>query len=127
MTKPVSVLINDRYEYAVEDFEILGGTVTVVTVPHEDIVVEFDIPEEIAPEEFAGAVRELNLNSRMGILLSGKMPVWGWGIVVHIVHVTTYIAILDPCLGGCVVVMVRPDEKQVKVGQVLRIPGLSLG
>lgn len=54
-----------------------------------------------------------------GIILSGRLPVWAYGALVHYFHPRPWVATFDPRLGaGVVVASHHPD---FKVGDVVPV------
>jgi len=54
-----------------------------------------------------------------GIIISGRLPVWAYGALVHYFHPRPWVATFDPRLGGGVVVMTHVSE--VAVGDVVPV------
>jgi CRISPR-associated protein Csx3 len=85
--------------------------------------IEFEIPGGVtSPSEFAVAVTEIasQLAGRLPILLNGRAPIWGYGMLLHLAHPTPAVATFDPRLGY---VVVQSHDPRFEVGQIL--PGLS--
>jgi CRISPR-associated protein Csx3 len=86
-------------------------------------LVQFEIPGGITtPAEFAQAVTEVEaqLTGKLPILVNGRGPVWGYGMVFHAAHPTPAIATYDPRLGY---VVVQTHDQRFSLGQVLELPG----
>ncbi len=58
-----------------------------------------------------------------GVVISGRMPVWVYGALVHTFHPRPWVATFDPRLGGAVVVATHTP--QVGVGQVVSLEGVE--
>jgi len=54
-----------------------------------------------------------------GIIISGRLPVWAYGALVHYFHPRPWVATFDPRLGGGVVVTTHVSE--VAVGDVVPV------
>jgi CRISPR-associated protein Csx3 len=70
-------------------------------------LLQFEIPGgTCTPDEFAQMVRgvEKQLAGPLPVLLNGRGPVWGYGMLIHAAHPTPAIATYDPRLAGYVVV-----------------------
>ena len=70
-------------------------------------LVNFEIPGGITtPTEFSEAVKavEGKLAGSRPILLNGRGPVWGYGMLIHAAHPTPAVGCYDPRLGGYVIV-----------------------
>ena len=73
------------------------------------------------PEEFAAAI-ELSKKEFVGpfvMLLGGRGPVWGYGMMLHEAHASKAVATLDPRLGY---VVVQSHDANYKVGQIIPVP-----
>lgn len=73
----------------------------------------FEIPGKegvTSPPLFAESVKGLNLASGKGLVVSGKGPIWGYGMILHKAHATPWVAFADPRLGGAVVVQSHNAE-----------------
>ena len=52
----------------------------------------------------------------MGVVLTGRAPIWLYGWLVHECHFTRWVACYDPRLGA---VVVESHTPEVRVGQVI--------
>ena len=69
-------------------------------------VVKFEIPGGVTtPAELANATAEISgrLPGPRVVLLNGRGPVWGYGMLIHAAHPTPAIGVFDPRLGYIVV------------------------
>lgn len=85
-------------------------------------VVRFEIPGGVTtPSEFAEAAAEAadRIPGDRPVLVNGRGPVWGYGMLLHAAHPTPAVATYDPRLGY--VVVATHDERFV-VGQVIPDP-----
>ncbi|MEB3295201.1 MAG: CRISPR-associated ring nuclease Crn3/Csx3 [Synechococcales bacterium] len=85
-------------------------------------IVKFDIPGGITtPEEFATAVQaiEAQLVGSFMLLINGRGPVWGYGMIFHAAHPTRAIATYDPRLGY---VVIQTHHTAFTIGQILNDP-----
>jgi CRISPR-associated protein Csx3 len=85
------------------------------------LLVNFEIPGGIStPPEFAAAVEaiETKLTGRLPILINGRGPIWGYGMLFHIAHATPAIAVYDPRLGY---VIVQSHNPRFRVGEILTV------
>lgn len=83
--------------------------------------IEFEIPGGVtSPSEFAAGVTEIasQLVGKLPILLNGRGPVWGYGMLLHIAHPTPAVATFDPRLGY---VVVQSHDSRFGVGEILNI------
>lgn len=65
-------------------------------------IVEFKV-DVVAPEDLVTMVPPI-VRPTKGVILSGRGPVWLYGMLVHHYHPTRWVATHDPRLGGAVVV-----------------------
>jgi len=56
-----------------------------------------------------------------GVIISGRIPVWAYGAVVHHFHPRPWVATFDPRLGGGVVV--ASHTKGVEIGDIMSLEG----
>ncbi|MGV0026846.1 CRISPR-associated ring nuclease Crn3/Csx3 [Phormidesmis priestleyi] len=83
-------------------------------------LVKFEIPGGVTtPEQFANAIAEIEvqLTGTLPILLNGRGPVWGYGMLFHAAHPTPAIAAYDPRLGY---VVTQTHDERFRVGQVIQ-------
>jgi CRISPR-associated protein Csx3 len=84
-------------------------------------LVSFEIPDGITtPAEFATAVAaiETSLSGNLPVLVNGRGPIWGYGMLFHLAHATPAIAAYDPRLGY---VVIQSHDPRFQVGQILPI------
>jgi CRISPR-associated protein Csx3 len=84
-------------------------------------LVHFEIPGGItSPSEFAVAVAEIGnqLTGNLPILIDGRGPIWGYGMLFHLAHATPAIAVYDPRLGY---VVVQSHDSRFQVGEIITI------
>lgn len=80
-------------------------------------LVSFDIPGGvISPADLAN-LNPPAVDGRKGVVISGRGPVWLYGVLVHHYHPTAWVATHDPRLGGAVVVQTHCPG--IAVGQVI--------
>lgn len=85
-------------------------------------LVEFEIPNGVTtPEQFAEAVQEIEsqLVGALPILINGRGPVWGYGMIFHAAHPSPAIATYDPRLGY---VIVQTHDERFQLGKTLDLP-----
>jgi CRISPR-associated protein Csx3 len=96
-------------------------TITILDVADVRLV-KFEIPGGVTtPEEFAAAVAEVEgqIPGNRPVLVNGRGPVWGYGMLLHAAHPTPAVATFDPRLGY--IVVATHDERFV-VGQAIPDP-----
>jgi CRISPR-associated protein Csx3 len=100
MAKP-EIKIADNGEFRLVKFEIPGGVST--------------------PGEFASAVAEVEkgLPGDRAVLINGRGPVWGYGMLIHASHPTPAVGTYDPRLGY---VVVATHDTRYGVGSVIPDP-----
>jgi CRISPR-associated protein Csx3 len=82
-------------------------------------LVEFEIPGGVTtPEQFAEAVQEIEaqLIGSLPILINGRGPVWGYGMLFHAAHPSPTIATYDPRLGY---VIVQTHDERFQLGKTI--------
>lgn len=75
-----------------------------------------DVLRDLSPPE--GLLKRRSL----GLVLSGRGPVWLFGWLVHWAHPFAWVATFDPRLGGAVVVT-RHVADGPEVGKIIKIDG----
>lgn len=89
---------------------------------HKIRVASFEIPGGVTtPQEFAEAVDEVkpSLAGEFGLIIDGRGPVWGFGMIIHAAHPTQFVATRDPRLGA---VIVESHIEGLTTGQVISFP-----
>ena len=84
-------------------------------------LVNFEIPGGVTtPTQFAEAVQEIEsqIEGRFPVLINGRGPVWGYGMVFHAAHPTPAIATYDPRLGY---VVTQTHDERFYMGQILEL------
>lgn len=89
------------------------------------LLVDIKLPDVIKPEDLKTIVSNIAKAVPIEeygdhvVILSGRMPVWAYGALVHHFHPAKAVATFDPRLqGGVVVATHSPD---VKVGDVVSV------
>jgi CRISPR-associated protein Csx3 len=97
--------------------------ITVEDLPTGERKVAFEIPGSVCtPDEFAAAAARVSgaLSGDRIVVINGRGPVWGYGMLVHDAHATPAVATYDPRLRGYVVV--ASHDPRYRVGQVVPDP-----
>lgn len=84
-------------------------------------LVNFEIPGGVTtPAQFAQAVQEIEsqLEGQLPLLINGRGPVWGYGMVFHAAHPSPAIATYDPRLGY---VVIQTHDERFHIGQILNL------
>jgi len=68
------------------------------------------------PEDLGILALPPGIDTRGGVVLSGRAPIWLYAHLVHELHPTAWVACHDPRLGA---VVVSTHSRQVQVGQVI--------
>ena len=79
-------------------------------------LISFSFEGNLSPDDLAG-MQPPAVDGRLGVVLSGRGPIWLYGALVHEYHPTAWVACFDPRLGGAVVV--QSHCPTVAVGQVI--------
>jgi CRISPR-associated protein Csx3 len=74
----------------------------------------------IEPQDLAGLELPAGIDPHLGVVISGRAPIWLYAYLVHELHPTRWVACFDPRLGG---VVVATHCKEVKIGQIVAIEG----
>ena len=88
------------------------------------LTVLFELPEgPISPMDLRGLEHRVSKASPgIGVVISGRGPIWLYSCLAHIFHPALWVAIYDPRLvGGVVAVTHTPD---VKVGDIVSVEGV---
>ncbi len=81
------------------------------------IEIELTRPDRLVfPEDLAQLRLPVGIDPRLGVVLSGRAPIWLYGWLVHECHFTRWVACYDPRLGAVVVSSHSPD---VQVGEII--------
>jgi CRISPR-associated protein Csx3 len=81
------------------------------------IEIELTRPDRLVfPEDLAQLQLPAGINAQLGVVLTGRAPIWLYGWLVHECHFTRWVACYDPRLGAVVVSSHTPE---VRVGQVI--------
>ncbi len=70
----------------------------------------------ISPEDLTSLEWPPGLETRGGVVVSGRAPIWLYAYLVHELHPVAWVACYDPRLGA---VVVATHSRQVQTGQVL--------
>lgn len=100
----------------------MAKPIITVTDLQGNRLVKFEIPGGVTtPGEFAEAVEEVTgqLPGSLPVLINGRGPVWGFGMLIHAAHPTPGVATFDPRLGF---VVVATHDKNLTLGQVIADP-----
>lgn len=88
------------------------------------LLVEVKLPDVIKPEDLKKIVKIVDEvpPEKYGdhvIIISGRMPVWAYGALVHAFHAFKAVGTFDPRLQGGVIVSTHTPE--LKVGDVVSV------
>jgi CRISPR-associated protein Csx3 len=72
----------------------------------------------VSPENLADLNLPTGIDTRGGVVLSGRAPIWLYAYLVHELHPTAWVACYDPRMGA---VVVATHSRQTQVGQILPI------
>lgn len=99
------------------------GIKTVYTQLPSCSVFHFDGGGTLSPsmmESFVEIVQESKPPLTKGVVLSGRLPVWVFGSLIHELHPAAWVGTFDPRTGGAVVV--QAHTRGVVRGQIIQIP-----
>ncbi len=101
--------IPSNVELRVREVEThLGATALVEVTIHDGVTT---------PDEFARASAKLDLlpmRPGQGVIVSGRGPIWGYGMLLHELHPFAWVGVYDPRMCAAVVVQSH-------------LPGLAMG
>lgn len=72
----------------------------------------------IAPSDLTDLALPPGIDTRGGVVISGRAPIWLYGYLIHELHPTAWVACYDPRIGA---VVVATHSRQTTIGQVLPI------
>lgn len=72
----------------------------------------------VSPEDLGTIELPQGIDTRIGVILDGRGPIWLYGYLIHELHPTAWVACNDPRLGA---VVVATHRKGVAVGQVIEL------
>jgi CRISPR-associated protein Csx3 len=72
----------------------------------------------VSPDDLGNLELPPGIDTRGGVVLSGRAPIWLYAYLVHELHPTAWVACYDPRLGA---VVVATHSRQAQIGQVLPI------
>jgi len=70
----------------------------------------------IEPEDLVDLDFPPGIDTRGGVVISGRAPMWLYAYIVHELHPTSWVACYDPRLGA---VVASTHTREVKIGQVI--------
>lgn len=81
------------------------------------VILSFYIKESLKPS-ILYKISPPKINTRKGLILNGRGPIWLYGFLIHFYHSTPFLAVYDPRLGA---VIIESHTPQFKPGDVLDI------
>ncbi len=81
------------------------------------IILSFYINENLTPS-ILKRIYPPKINTRKGVVLNGRGPIWLYGFLIHFYHSTPFLAIYDPRLGA---VIIESHIPELKPGDILDI------
>jgi CRISPR-associated protein Csx3 len=79
-------------------------------------VIEIWIDGIATPDDLSQLRLPAGIDTRQGVVLTGRAPIWLYGWLVHECHFTRWVACYDPRLGA---VVIESHTPEVRVGQVI--------
>ena len=86
------------------------------------VVFEFELSRNLEPSDLSTIKLPDPARENMGpflVVLSGKGPIWLYGLMVHHFHPCKAIAIFDPRFDGGIVI--ESHSPEFKIGEVVKI------
>jgi CRISPR-associated protein Csx3 len=86
---------------------------------YQVLAIELTRPDRLVSPEDLGAI-ELppGIDTRVGVAIDGRGPIWLYGYLIHELHPTAWVACNDPRIGA---IVVATHTKGVRVGQILQL------
>jgi CRISPR-associated protein Csx3 len=82
-------------------------------------ILKIEFEGVISPDLLKSLQLPSGIDHKMGIIISGRAPIWMYAFLVHELHPTAWIATHDPRLGAVIVVT---HSREVNVGEILNLP-----
>jgi len=79
-------------------------------------VIEIVLDGIATPDDLSRLRLPAGIDTRQGVVLTGRAPIWLYGWLVHECHFTRWVACYDPRLGA---VVIESHTPEVRVGQVI--------
>lgn len=87
-------------------------------LPYQLLSIHIITPDRlIEPTDLQDLQLPVAIDSTIGVIISGRAPIWLYGFLIHELHPTPWVAVYDPRLGGGVVVSTH--SRLAKVGQLI--------
>jgi CRISPR-associated protein Csx3 len=90
-----------------------------LTLKKDYQILKVEFEGVISPDILRSLQLPSGIDPKMGIIISGRGPIWLYAFLVHELHPTAWIATHDPRLGA---VIVATHSREVKVGEILNLP-----
>ncbi|MCJ2542417.1 CRISPR-associated protein Csx3 [Synechococcus bigranulatus str. 'Rupite'] len=95
----------------------VSGTLLEGGLSFQVIEIELTRPDRLMfPVDLQTLKLPDHLNPRLGVVLTGRAPIWLYGWLVHECHFTRWVACYDPRLGA---VVVSSHSPEVRVGEII--------
>lgn len=91
---------------------------------HEATILNFEIEGGICEPSDLATLELPEVEGSLGLVISGRGPVWLYAALAHHYHVTAWVATFDPRVGGAVVVSTH-SRNAPSVGSVVSLPKLA--
>lgn len=91
-----------------------------VTENGEFSLVEIEIDGGVCEPADLKTLAIPTVKGNLGVVLSGRAPVWCFATLVHHFHPTKWVGTFDPRMGGAVVV--ESHTSSVGVGDIIPLP-----
>lgn len=72
----------------------------------------------LEPSDLRALRLPTGIEPQVGVVISGRAPIWLYAYLVHELHPTAWVACYDPRIGA---IVVTTHSRLVKVGQILKI------
>ena len=95
----------------------LSAVITYAGLAYQILSIELVTPDRlITPENLKSIRLPVGIDARVGMIVSGRAPIWLYCYLVHELHPVAWVACFDPRIGA---VVVATHTHQVQVGEVI--------
>ena len=102
---------------------VIFSEVDVEVAGYPATLLRFTLGEDgnISPSQLPAIVDQLgSIDGMKGVIISGRGPIWLYGVLMSACHATRWVATFDPRLGA--VVISKHHKAAPNVGQILEMP-----
>jgi CRISPR-associated protein Csx3 len=90
-----------------------------LTLKKDFQIIRIEFEGILSPDILKSLQLPSGIDHKMGVVISGRAPIWLYAFIVHELHPTAWVACYDPRLGA---VVVATHSREVQIGQILDLP-----